>query len=43
MTDEELIKIVEREIYTKNRKHDFNDYEKYNVKREERIMSSIGG
>ena len=43
MPDEELIKIVEREIYTKNRKHDFNDYEKYNVKREERIMSSIGG
>lgn len=43
MPNEELIKIVEREIYTKNRKHDFNDYEKYNVKREERIMSSIGG
>ena len=43
MTDEELIKIVEREIYTKNRKHDFNDYEKDTDKREERIMSSIGG
>ena len=43
MPDEELIKIVEREIYTKNRKHDFNDYEKDTDKREERIMSSIGG
>ena len=43
MTDEELIKIVEREIYTKNRKHDFNAYEKDTDKREERIMSSIGG
>ena len=43
ISDDELIKIVEREIYTKNRKHDFNDYEKDNVKREERIMSSIGG
>ena len=39
----ELIKILEREIYTKNRKHEFNDYKKHNEKREERIMSSIGG
>ena len=43
ITDEELIKILEREIYTKNRKHEFNDYKKHNEKREERIMSSIGG
>ena len=43
ITDEELIKILEREIYTKNRKHEFNDYKKHNKKREERIMSSIGG
>ena len=37
------LKILEREIYTKNRKHEFNDYKKHNEKREERIMSSIGG
>ena len=43
ITDEELIKILEREIYTKNRKHEFNDYKKHNEKREERIMNSIGG
>ena len=43
ITDEELIKILEREIYTKNRKHEFNDYKKHNEKREERTMSSIGG
>ena len=43
ITDEELIKILEREIYTKNRKHEFNDYKKHNEKREERIMRSIGG
>ena len=34
ITDEELIKILEREIYTKNRKHEFNDYKKHNEKRE---------
>lgn len=41
--EEEILKIVENEIFTKNRKHAFNDYEKAVEKREERIMSSIGG
>lgn len=40
---DEILKIVEKEIFTKNRKHAFNNYEIMTDKREERIMSSIGG
>ncbi len=43
LSDDEILKIVENEIYTKNRKHEFNNYEINTDKREERIMSSIGG
>ena len=43
LNEDEIIKIVENEIYRKNRKHDFNNYEIKKEDREERIMSSIGG
>lgn len=43
LSTNEIIKIVKNEIYTKNKKHAFNNYEINTEKREERIMSSIGG
>lgn len=42
-TKNEILEIVKNQIYTKNRKHEFNNYEIKKEKREERIMSSIGG